>query len=116
MAQAAKKIRGETAPTFQFPKAYGTLEGVRAEFEAVGFSVECAETVESFMDVSNPKPLVDIFIRGKNPGAMFFVGDYSESELDAFVDEFLRLIEERHPELPRNLKGLMIVAVGKKLN
>jgi hypothetical protein len=47
---------------------------------------------------------------------MFFVGDYSEAELDAFVDEVLALIKERHPELPRNLKGLMIVAVGKKLN
>jgi hypothetical protein len=116
MAEAAKKIRGETAPTYQFPKAYGTIEGIRAEFEVVGFSVEFAETVEFFMDVSNPKPLVDIFIRGKNPGAMFFVGDYSEAELDAFVDEVLRLIEERHPDLPRNLKGVLIVAVGKKLN
>ncbi|CZR70003.1 uncharacterized protein PAC_19904 [Phialocephala subalpina] len=116
MALAAKKIRGETAPTYQFPEAYGTLEGVRAEFEAVGFSVECVDTVESLMDVSDPKPLVDTFLRGKNPAAIFFVGDYSEAELEAFVDKVLSLIEERHPELPRKLKGLMIVAVGKKLN
>jgi hypothetical protein len=116
MGLAAKKIRGEAAPTYQFPKAYGTLEGIQAEFESVGFSAECVETVEVFMDVSNPQPLVDTFLRGKNPGAMFFVGDYSEAELDAFVDEVLRLIEERYPELPRKLKGPMIVAVGKKLN
>ncbi|KUJ24604.1 uncharacterized protein LY89DRAFT_679693 [Mollisia scopiformis] len=115
MAQAAKKIRGETAPVYQFPKGYGTVEGIRAEFETVGFSAECVELIESFMDVSDPKPLVDMFIRGKNPGAMFFVADYTEAELDAYVEEVLRLIEEKYPELPRKLKGLMIVAVGKKL-
>ena len=116
MAQAAKKIRGEAAPTYQFPEGYSTLDGIRNEFEAVGFSAECVKIVESFIDVSNPKPFIEIFIRGKNPGAMFFVRDYTEAELDAFVDEILRLIEERHPELPRNLKGLMIIAVGKKMN
>ncbi|KAL5319449.1 hypothetical protein ACEPPN_012503 [Leptodophora sp. 'Broadleaf-Isolate-01'] len=115
MAIAAKKIRGETAPTYQFPKDYGTLEGIKAEFEAVGFNAEHIGTIESFIDVSNPKPLIDVFIRGKNPGAMFFVGDYSEAELGAFVDEVLRLMEKKHPEMPRLLKGLMIVAVGKKL-
>lgn len=114
MALAAKEIRGETAPTYQFPKAYGTVEGIRAEFEAVGFSTECVEAVESFIDVSDPKPLIDTFVRGKNPGALFFVGDYSETELDAFIDSFLRLIEEKHPEMPRKLRGVMIVAVGKK--
>lgn len=46
---------------------------------------------------------------------MFFDGDYSEKELDTFVDEVLRVIEEKHPEMPRTLKGLLIVAVGKKL-
>jgi hypothetical protein len=66
--------------------------------------------------VLNPKLLVDSFIRGKNPGAMFFIGDYSEAEVDAFVDEVLILIEERHPEVPKRLKGLLIVAIGKKLN
>jgi hypothetical protein len=116
MALAARKIRGETAPTYQFPRAYGTVAGIQAEFEAVGFSAEFVGTIDSSMDVSNPKPLVDGFLRGKNPGAMFFVGDYSEAELDAFVDEVLRLIEERHPELPRKLSGLLVVAVGKKLN
>ena len=116
MAQAAKKIRGKTAPTFQFPKAFSTLEGIQAEFEEVGFSAEYLQIVESFLDLSNPKPFVDSFIRGKNPGAMFFVGDYLEAELDVFVDELLRMIEESHPELPRKLKGLMIVAVGKKSN
>jgi hypothetical protein len=116
MALAAKDIRGENAPTYHFPQGYGTLEGIRAEFEAVGFSVEFVETVEFFIDVSDPKPFVDSFLRSKNPGAMFFVGDYSEAELNRFVNTILRFIEERHPELPRQLKGLMIVAVGKKLN
>ncbi|RDW91516.1 hypothetical protein BP5796_02681 [Coleophoma crateriformis] len=116
MGLAAKKIRGETAPIYQFPEAYSTLKGVRAEFEAVGFNAEYLETVEFFIDVTNPKPFIDSFLRGKNPGAMFFVGDYSGVELDAFVDEILKLIEERHPGFPRKLKGLMIVAVGKKLN
>ncbi|KAL2067809.1 hypothetical protein VTL71DRAFT_15905 [Oculimacula yallundae] len=115
MGIAAKKIRGETAPMYEFPKAYGTLEGIKAEFEAVGFSSEHVEVIETFMDVSDPSPLVNMFIRGKNPGAMFFVGDYSEAELDAYVEEVLRLIEEKHSALPRKLKGLMIVAVGKKL-
>ncbi|KAG4433898.1 hypothetical protein IFR05_010617 [Cadophora sp. M221] len=116
MAIAAKKIRGESAPKYQFPKDYDTLEGIKAEFEAVGFNTEHVEVIDFFMDVSNPKPLVDVFIRGKNPGAMFFVGDYSEAELDEFVDEVLRLMEEKHPEMPRQLKGLMIVAVGKKMS
>ncbi|KAH7310116.1 S-adenosyl-L-methionine-dependent methyltransferase [Rhexocercosporidium sp. MPI-PUGE-AT-0058] len=115
MGIAAKTVRGETGPTFRFPKDYGTPEGIRAEFETVGFRAEHVEVIESFMDVSNPKPLVDMFIRGKNPGALFFVGDYSEAELDVFVDEVLRLIEESHPNVPRQLRGLMIVAVGKKL-
>lgn len=116
MAIAAKQIRGEAAPTYQFPKAYGTVEGIRAEFEAVGFRVDYVETVEFFMDVSDPKPLVNNFIRAKNPGAMFFINDYSNAELDVFVDEVLRLIEQSHPKLPRKLKGVMIIAVGKKLN
>lgn len=68
-----------------------------------------------FLDVSEPKMFVDGFIRSKNPGAMFFIGDYSEAEVDEFVLELLRLIEEKHPEMPRNLKGLLIVVVGKKL-
>lgn len=115
MGLAAKKIRGDTAPTYQFPEAYGTAQGIRAEFEAVGFSAECVETVEFFIDVSNPTPFLDNFLRSKNPGAMFFISDYSDAELDAFVDEVSRLIEERHPELPRKLTGRMIIAVGKKL-
>ncbi|PVH79749.1 S-adenosyl-L-methionine-dependent methyltransferase [Cadophora sp. DSE1049] len=115
MAVAAKKIRGEKAPVFQFPKDYGTVDGIKAEFETVGFSAEHVEIMETSMDVSDPKPLVEMFIRGKNPGAMFFVGDYSEAELDAYVKEVLRLILEKYPEAPRQLKGLLIVAVGKKL-
>jgi hypothetical protein len=52
MAQAAKKIRGETAPTYQFPKAYSMVEGIRSEFKAVGFSAECVETiVDGFMEI-----------------------------------------------------------------
>jgi len=116
MAIAAKKIRGETAPTYQLPKGYSSAQGIATEFKAVGFSAEYIETTEFFIDVSDPKPFIDGFIRGKNPGVMFFVGDYSEVELDAFVDELLRLIEEKYPGSPRKLRGLMVVAVGKKLN
>lgn len=116
MAVAAKKIRGDTAPVYHFPKAYCTLEGIQAEFKEVGFSAEFVELTEFFLDLSEPKPFMDNFIRGKNPGAMFFIGDYSETEVDAFVDELTRLIEETHPELPRKLKGLLIITVGKKLN
>lgn len=115
MAVAAKKIRGEKAPVFQFPKGYGTIDGIKAEFEAVGFSAEYVEIMESSIDVSDPKPLVDMFVRGKNPGAMFFVGDYSEAELDAFVEEFLKAIVEKYPVVPRKLKWQLIVTVGKKL-
>ncbi|KAH7377936.1 S-adenosyl-L-methionine-dependent methyltransferase [Cadophora sp. MPI-SDFR-AT-0126] len=115
MAVAAKKIRGEKAPVFQFPKDYGTVDGIKAEFEAVGFSSEYVEIIETSMDVSDPKPFIDMFIRGKNPGAMFFVSDYSEAELDEYVEEVSRLILEKCPGVPKQLKGLLIVAVGKKL-
>ncbi|KAK0101021.1 hypothetical protein ONS95_012991 [Cadophora gregata] len=115
MAITAKKIRGEEAPVFQFPKDYGTVAGIEAEFKEVGFSSEHIEIMETSMDVSDPKPLVDMFVRGKNPGAMFFVGDYSEEELDAYVEELLRLIIGKYPDVPRKLMGLLIVAVGKKL-
>lgn len=64
MGMTAEKIRGEIAPTYQFPISYGTMEGIKAEFKAVGFSPEHVEIVESFMDVSDPEPLVDL-IRGK---------------------------------------------------
>lgn len=114
MALAAKKVRGKTAPTYEFPESYGTLGGIVSELETVGFSAIYTETFDSFIDVSNPTIFIDGFIRGKNPGAMFFVGDYSDSELEAFVDELLRLIEQSHPALPRKLKGSMIIAVGKK--
>jgi len=66
--------------------------------------------------VGDIKTFVDTFVRGKNPGVTFFVGDYSDAELDGFVDELARLIEEMHPETPRKLKGRLIVAVGKKLS
>ena len=60
MAVAAKKIRGEKAPVFQFPKDYGTIDGIKAEFETVGFRAEYVEVTESSIDVSDPKPLVDM--------------------------------------------------------
>ena len=115
MGLAAKSIRGPTSPTFQFPTGYGTLAGIQAEFEEVGFKAEYVEPMEFSMDISDPKPIVENFLRAKNPGALFFVEDYSDEELNAFVSEFLRLAEERHPELPRKLTGVLIVAVGKKL-
>lgn len=115
MAQAARKIRGPTAPVFHFPKGYGTIDGIQAEFSTVGFSTEFVEIMDFFIDVSEPKIFVDGFIRSKNPGAMFFVGDYTEVELDEYVVELVKLVKEKYPEAPRKLKGLLIVAVGKKL-
>ncbi|PQE16176.1 methyltransferase family protein [Rutstroemia sp. NJR-2017a BVV2] len=115
MAEAAHHVRRDSAPTYQFPKGYGTLDGIKSEFEIVGFSAEFVESMEISIDVSDPKPFVDTFIRGKNPGAMFFVGDYSEAELDAFVDFLLGLIGERCKGESKRLRGEAIVAVGKKL-
>lgn len=115
MAQAARRIRGPTAPMFHFPKAYSTFEGIQEEFAIVGFSTEFIKMTEFFIDVTEPKTFVDGFIRSKNPGATFFVGDYSETELDEYVEEVLRLIEQLHPEMQRKLRGLLIVVVGKKV-
>lgn len=92
------------------------MEGIGAEFEAVGLTIECVESLESFMDVSNPKLLVDTFLRSKNPGAMSFVSDYWQAELNAFADEVLRLIEEKCLGLPRKLKRVMIVIVWRRLD
>jgi hypothetical protein len=117
MASAAQHVRGTSAPTYQFPTGYSTLEGIKSEFETVGFSAEFIESMDISIDVTDPKAFIDTFVRGKNPGAMFFVGDYSEAELDEFVEFLLGLIEERcrGRGLQKRLWGEVIVAVGKKL-
>ncbi|KAM3089558.1 hypothetical protein ACMFMG_001142 [Clarireedia jacksonii] len=115
MGEAAKHIRGSSAPTYQFPKNYGTLDGIKQEFDIVGFSTEFVECAEIFVDVSDPKPFVDSFIRGKNPGSIFFVGDYSETELDEYVDVFLGLVEKKCDQgMEKKLRGEVIMAVGRK--
>ncbi|PQE10634.1 methyltransferase family protein [Rutstroemia sp. NJR-2017a WRK4] len=116
MAQSAQHIRGPSAPTYHFPAGYSTISGIKSEFKEVGFSAEFVESMEIFINVSEPKRFVDSFIRGKNPGAMFFVGDYSEGELDGFVQFMEGLIEEKCRERgEKRLRGEVIVAVGKRL-
>ncbi|PQE06298.1 methyltransferase family protein [Rutstroemia sp. NJR-2017a BBW] len=116
MTQSAQHIRGASAPTYHFPAGYSTISGLKTEFEKVGFSAEFVESMEIFIDVSDPKLFVDTFIRGKNPGAMFFLGDYEEEELDGFVRFMEGLIEEKCRERgQKRLRGEVIVGVGRKL-
>lgn len=114
MALAARKIRGDDAPEFKLPVSFSTVEGIRGEFKRIGLEEVFVEEVDSYMDVTDPSSIINSFIRGGNPGALMFVGDYSEEEMDRFVEEWLRLIRERHPKEPRMLKGVSIVAIGKK--
>jgi ubiquinone/menaquinone biosynthesis C-methylase UbiE len=114
LGEAATKIRGETAPRFQFPKGFSTLDGIQGELEAVGFKLEYANELVSYMDVSDPKFLLG-FVRGNNPGVKFFVENYSDVEMDMFVEELLKLVNDKHPEVPRKLKGVNTIVVGKKV-
>lgn len=67
------------------------------------------------MDVSDMKPLEEMFLRSKNPGVMFFVEGYSEMEMDAWVGEVKRLIGARYQGPEKKLRGNLIVGVGRKV-
>lgn len=114
MALAARKIRGDDAPEFKLPASLCTVEGIREEFKIVGLAEVFVEEVDSYMDVTDPSFMINGFIRARNPGALTFVGEYSDEEMDRFVEEWLRLVRERHPKEPVMLKGVSIIAIGKK--
>ena len=110
----SEKIRGDHAPEFKLPVSFCTVEGIRKEFKMVGLEEVFVEEVDSYMDVTDPSSIINSFIRGGNPGGLTFVTDYSEEEMDRFVEEWLRLVQERHPKEPMMLKGVSTVAIGKK--
>lgn len=114
IALAARKIRGDDAPEFKLPASFCTVEGIRSEFKTVGLREVFVEEVDSPMNVTDPSVIINTFIRAGNPGVLMFVKDYSEEEMDQFVEEWLRLVHERHPKDPVMLKGVSIVAIGKK--
>ncbi|OCK73326.1 S-adenosyl-L-methionine-dependent methyltransferase [Lepidopterella palustris CBS 459.81] len=114
MGLAAKIVRPNSGPKFTFPADWGSTEAIQAEFEAVGLNNVHVEYANAFMGVDDPSPFINGFIRGNNPGTLFYVGGYSADELDRFCEQWLKLVKERHPESPRKLKGVFCVSIGRK--
>jgi hypothetical protein len=107
-------VKGNKGPDSLFAESWLSPEGIKKSFEGAGFKDSTHEYQEAFMNVDDPTPFFKGFIRAKNPGAEHYVGGYTDDELDRFEKEWLRLVNERHPQSPKKLLGVFYVSTGRK--
>lgn len=116
-ALSAANIRPDLVATrsaFAIPSAWSTTEAVEKELRETGFEGVEVRYVETWLGVEDPEALVRFFIRGKVPFVLGLIEGFSESEVAAVCEGFVGLVRERKRVEPRGLKGMAIVATGRK--
>jgi len=111
---AAEKTKGNKGPNSLFPESWQSIEGIKKMFEEAGFKDCTFEYQDAFMSFDDPTHFFNGFIRAKNPGALLYIGGYTDEELDRFQEEYMKLVNERHPQSPKKLKGIFIISTGRK--
>ena len=112
MNEALQAVRPEV-PTMHMGPAWGSVEGMTAELEKAGFREARAEEVETFMAVGDHEQLAQFMVR-KMPAGQNMSKGLMPAEIDRFVDEYARRIQETASKGEGRLKGIALLAVGRK--
>lgn len=94
------------------PKEWGSAEAVKGELEKAGFTDVRSERVDVEMGYETHEKLVGTLTR--MPHTLAMMKGMSEEETSSAKEAILRKCRKFNPNEPGTLKGVAIVAVGRK--
>lgn len=95
------------------PKEWQSWEAMKGELEKAGFKDVEALQVETTMSFEKYDPYID-FMVDKMPHMVHLIADFSAEEKAKLKQEMKEEMKKMSPQEPGTLKGVALVAVGRK--
>lgn len=114
---ASRTVRPDLAAgmkPFELPKNWSTTEAVSHELDTAGFKDIQAEYVDTWMSVDDPSVFLRYTVKNENRSMLKMVDGFSDEDIDRVCTEFERLVDELCPTPPKRLRGVAVVATGRK--